>query len=529
MSTSTLQRRKATLEDLDPAVAEEIRSTLSRQDDLTAVERFSQWHSRSETPALEPLYRELLPATPPEPDEQYAFEVDLDRCSSCKACVVACHTLNGLDETESWRTVGTLLGDDRAAQVTVTSSCHHCEDPGCAAGCPTLAYEKDAKTGIVHHLDDQCMGCQYCLWTCPYDAPKWNERLGIVRKCDMCRSRLSAGEAPACVQACPSQAIRIRTVSRQEVRTEPSRGTALPGIVPPESTMPQTRYLGSIPEGIRPAHLDSPKPEHAHAPLAVLLVLTQWATGLWLFSTVWSMAPSPAHPWTRPIGLALLVSGLVIGSAHLGRPERAWKAFLGWRRSWFSREVLAFGNAVPLALAALVPAWLLPWFPREGAAAAATAMMSIGVVCSAMLYIATPRAAWSRPATAIRFGLTVIGGGSVVLASLGGPDIRLFGILSVASGLAKGLLVLSDRRRLESPVQALRTQAILLAGPLSSHARGQFLLFVAAVALAALGTVLASPVLFAGAVALRLASDLAERLLFFRACPATRMPGGIGR
>ena len=53
-------------------------------------------------------YRSLLPATPPGPGQQYAFEVDLDRCSGCKACVVACHTLNGLDENETWRDVGLL-------------------------------------------------------------------------------------------------------------------------------------------------------------------------------------------------------------------------------------------------------------------------------------------------------------------------------------------------------------------------------------------------------------------------------------
>jgi Fe-S-cluster-containing dehydrogenase component len=38
---------------------------------------------------------------------------------------------------------------------------------------------------------------------CPYDVPKYSERLGIVRKCDLCHDRLVAGEAPACVQACP--------------------------------------------------------------------------------------------------------------------------------------------------------------------------------------------------------------------------------------------------------------------------------------------------------------------------------------
>ena len=86
---------------------------------------------------------------------------------------------------------------------------HHCIEPGCLLGCPVRAYEKDAETGIVRHLDDQCIGCQYCVLKCPYDVPKYSGKHGIVRKCDMCHQRLGAGEAPACAQACPTHAIKI--------------------------------------------------------------------------------------------------------------------------------------------------------------------------------------------------------------------------------------------------------------------------------------------------------------------------------
>ena len=159
------------------------------------------------------MFRDLIPLSAPGPGEQYAFEVDLDACSGCKACVSACHALNGLDETESWRDVGLLVAaDDNPWQQTVTTACHHCSEPACLLGCPVIAYEKDPLTGIVKHLDDQCIGCSYCVLKCPYDVPKFNARLGIVRKCDMCQQRLAVGEAPACAQACPTQAIRIVTV-----------------------------------------------------------------------------------------------------------------------------------------------------------------------------------------------------------------------------------------------------------------------------------------------------------------------------
>jgi Fe-S-cluster-containing dehydrogenase component len=193
-----------------------IDSLLDEQRRLTAVERFAQRHERHELPAQEKFYRDLIPLNAPRPGEQYAFAVNLDTCTGCKACVSACHSMNGLDDDEVWRGVGLLLGGTRREpwQQTVTTACHHCEDPACANGCPVLAYEKDEATGIVRHLDDQCIGCQYCVLKCPYDVPKYSEKRGIVRKCDMCQGRLAAGEAPACVQACPNEAIRIEVVTR---------------------------------------------------------------------------------------------------------------------------------------------------------------------------------------------------------------------------------------------------------------------------------------------------------------------------
>jgi NAD-dependent dihydropyrimidine dehydrogenase PreA subunit len=84
-------------------------AALAEQRELTAVELFSQRHDED---ALDqsPIYRDLIPEGPPGAGEQFAFEVDMDRCTGCKACVTACHNLNGLSENETWRSVGLLLG-----------------------------------------------------------------------------------------------------------------------------------------------------------------------------------------------------------------------------------------------------------------------------------------------------------------------------------------------------------------------------------------------------------------------------------
>src|SRR5947209_6152059 len=77
----------------------------------TPVTRFAEQYEQPKTtrPAL---YRDLIPLTSPGPGEQYAFQVDLDACTGCKACVTACHSLNGLDEGETWRDVGFLHSAD---------------------------------------------------------------------------------------------------------------------------------------------------------------------------------------------------------------------------------------------------------------------------------------------------------------------------------------------------------------------------------------------------------------------------------
>src|SRR5262249_25472873 len=116
---------------------------LFEQQELTAVERFSQKHEAHELPLQARYYAALLPAAPPGRGEQYAFEVDLAACSGCKACVVACNSLNGLDETETWRDVGLLHGGNDADPFLqhVTAACHHCLDPACLNVCPVRAYE----------------------------------------------------------------------------------------------------------------------------------------------------------------------------------------------------------------------------------------------------------------------------------------------------------------------------------------------------------------------------------------------------
>jgi formate dehydrogenase iron-sulfur subunit len=467
-------------------------------------------------------FRDLIPLSAPGPGERYAFEVDLDSCSGCKACVVACHSLNGLDETESFRDVGFVLGTDSCGapfQQTVTSACHHCEDPGCLNGCPVLAYEQDPVTGIVVHLDDQCIGCSYCVLKCPYDVPKYNERLGIVRKCDMCHGRLAEGEAPACAQACPTHAIKIIKVPVVSESITPLLASA--SVPSPAITTPTTRYISKkpLPIVLRAADARALRPQHAHYALVFLLTFTQLSLGLLIASLF-----SPLH--TAPLLLLtsflFFAAGLGASVAHLGQPLRAWRVFLGLRKSWLSREAVVLGAAFPLvALAAALPwlprlprlpvatsvsEWLSPWLDLLTShfsllTSAAVAATAAGVFCSAMIYIDTRRTFW-RPSQS--FGRMF---GTVLVAALA-PISPLAAALALLAKLALELFTLRGDS----------TSARLQRGPLAP-------LVIARVAIASI-TLLAIFHLPSPIVLVLLAlGELLERTLFFRAVDSPKMPG----
>lgn len=541
---------------------------LETQKSLTAVERFAREHDEGELPAQARYYKDLIPLSKPGPGEQYSFEVDLDKCTGCKACVSACHTLNGLDTNELWRTVGLLHGGttDMPTQQTVTTSCHHCVDPACMNGCPVNAYEKDPVTGIVKHLDDQCFGCQYCTLMCPYDAPKFSAERGIVRKCDMCSDRLAHDEAPACVQACPNEAIAIRIVEQAEAIQTSEAGMFLPGAPAPDHTVPTTTYktARALPHNLLPADFYATRPEHPHLPLVGLLTLSQLAVGVILvkgFIEQITGAPAPESMHQTAMAALLTVVALGVGVFHLGRPLLAWRAVLNIRTSWFSREALIFGIFAGLVLshATLVASLehpgltgglptsvveqLLAYAPVLQDLAAIVGL--IAVLCSVMVYVVTKRPQWSGMRTALKFfGTTALLGVATVLAvtSLGVADFdtqaeRVFRTLlealiavSAVKLIYEGELLRHVRERQHTVEKRMATVMLrdLRLATLSRFALGIIggIVLPLIVNSSPLDAGLAVPLLISACV-LSLAGELAERYLFFRAAPASRMPGGL--
>jgi anaerobic dimethyl sulfoxide reductase subunit B (iron-sulfur subunit) len=151
--------------------------------------------------------------------KQLAFFFDASACTNCKACQIACQDKNDLPAEIRWRRVlqygagswvqqGSTLVPNNIFNYSVSFACMHCQDPICVTSCPVSAITK-RNDGVVLINQDQCIGCRYCEWACPYGAVHFNEEKKVMTKCTFCEDLLKDGQNPACVDACVMRAIKF--------------------------------------------------------------------------------------------------------------------------------------------------------------------------------------------------------------------------------------------------------------------------------------------------------------------------------
>jgi Fe-S-cluster-containing dehydrogenase component len=160
---------------------------------------------------------------------QLALVIDLFKCVGCHACAVNCKEWNTsgqfgpLPDQQPYGVAPDGLWFNRVQTYEVgefpdvstihfPKSCMQCIDAPCVPVCPTGASHKREEDGIVLVTYDDCIGCKYCSWACPYGCREFDALAGVMKKCTLCvdriyNERLPEDERkPACVITCPSNA-----------------------------------------------------------------------------------------------------------------------------------------------------------------------------------------------------------------------------------------------------------------------------------------------------------------------------------
>lgn len=137
--------------------------------------------------------------------KRYGMVIDLDKCSGCQACSVACKMENDVDlgvfRSRVYRMGPIGEFPDNLEMFYFPNMCMQCEHPSCIEVCPTKATYR-TEDGVVLVSPNRCFGCQYCIWACPYEARTLNPKTKTVEKCTLCIHKLRQGEQPPCAYTC---------------------------------------------------------------------------------------------------------------------------------------------------------------------------------------------------------------------------------------------------------------------------------------------------------------------------------------
>jgi carbon-monoxide dehydrogenase iron sulfur subunit len=156
--------------------------------------------------------------------------VDIRKCLACKSCEIAC----AVEHSRSKTLEGALAESPRpqkmveveaAGEFAVPIQCRHCEDAPCIPVCPTAAINRRDENGPVIIEQDRCIGCKFCLIVCPFGVIDMSRNGRAAIKCDLCLGRAAEGLEPACVESCPTRALKLSDV--KQFAAERRKETAL--------------------------------------------------------------------------------------------------------------------------------------------------------------------------------------------------------------------------------------------------------------------------------------------------------------
>ncbi len=269
------------------------------------------------------------------------FIYDINKCVGCGACRAACILENGWKVSP--RMVYTYNSDALTIHplLNLSLACNHCEKPVCLEGCPSGSYFRDSKTGAVIINDKKCIGCKYCKWNCPYDAPKFDARNKVIGKCNLCYTGLNAGRSPACTSACPTGALSFGDIKEPVVEK-------IPSWFPEKNLKPAIEFTGKqfnfpltiIPDRNSDSEIPAAKYEKHLKPglisLVVFTFLSTLSVGFIISSGIKGVFPDMV------LFISLIIISALSSLFHLGKVFRAWRAVLNIRTSPLSLEIVLF-------------------------------------------------------------------------------------------------------------------------------------------------------------------------------------------
>lgn len=269
------------------------------------------------------------------------FLFDQNKCVGCNACSAACILENGWEVNP--RMVYTFNNETVTSLplVNLSLACNHCEIPVCMEGCPSGSYFRDETTGAIVINDEKCIGCKYCKWNCPYDAPKFDTGKRVIGKCNLCYQALTEGRMPACTSACPTGALRYGDISLNNDENTPLW-------FPEKNIDPAISFVGQqnifpvkiIPEKNFETEIELPQPESQFKSSLYSLLIFSFLSTLSVSYLISSVIKGDLPDLI--LFFTILASAAVSSLFHLGKVTRAWRAVSNVKSSPLSLEIIAF-------------------------------------------------------------------------------------------------------------------------------------------------------------------------------------------
>ncbi|MBK8099202.1 MAG: TAT-variant-translocated molybdopterin oxidoreductase [Planctomycetes bacterium] len=278
---------------------------------MSLLDKAARLKGKTEKDVAKSLWTERYDGSRKDPEVlaspyQWAMVIDLNACTGCSACVVACVAENNIsmvgkvqvarnremfwiraDRYFTSRAEDNLATADDPQVMNQPVPCMQCENAPCESVCPVAA-TTHSPDGLNDMVYNRCIGTRYCSNNCPYKVRRYNyldylghvpdskqlaynpdvtvRSRGVMEKCTYCVQRINGARisakltkttvgdgqgqiavSTACAQACPTKAITFGDMKNPANKVAQLRGSSLNyGLLSDLNTKPRTTYLGRV-------------------------------------------------------------------------------------------------------------------------------------------------------------------------------------------------------------------------------------------------------------------------------------------